>query len=155
LCVSRFRSGLDGIRWSDELAVLLAACVICALSVGAAQAGEQVENQWTLIAKNHLGMYHSNQGGYRGTAIIYVPPLKRFLAAMGIQNHFDWETPVYSELTLNPETKIWENWFPQGHSDWGPVSGPAEKALVVNDHVGGMIESPKGVLRPICAAAMG
>ena len=117
-----------------------AAAVLCAatvLSVGggivarhltAAEPIELPAGKWVELNDDTLGyVNHIGEGrySYRGPALLYVPQLKRFLVAMGIQcRPGSKEIPCYSESTLSTKTGVWENWYPKG-KDWGPETGPA------------------------------
>jgi hypothetical protein len=107
-----------------------------------------VSNKWGKLSDTALGCERSGKcGRMRGPALLYVPPLGRFLAALGAQNRFDRRTPCYSETTLSLEKGVWENWFPKGR-DWGPAVGPADKAPPLGRYGTGLRKDKDGVLRP-------
>jgi hypothetical protein len=107
-----------------------------------------VPNEWVKLNTASLGCVRSGKcGRMRGPALLYVPPLDCFLAALGAQNRFDRQTPCYSETTLRLDTGVWENSYPQG-KDWGPAVGPAEKAPTLGEYGRGLKRGEDGILRP-------
>lgn len=52
-------------------------------------------NEWVRINSASLGCVRGGKcGRMRGPALLYVPALDRFLAALGAQNRFDRQTPL-------------------------------------------------------------
>jgi hypothetical protein len=122
--------------------LLILFCGVIVLGGPAVRSDELPANRWVKIAEDDLGDRQC-----RGPALLYVPPLKRFLVALGVQTRFDREpTPPYSELTLSLDDRAWLNWFPKG-KDWGPRTGPADRAPSLGQYGSGLVEKD-GILRP-------
>ncbi|MHC4915239.1 MAG: kelch repeat-containing protein [Planctomycetota bacterium] len=148
------------IRTKTKLAVAAAAAILIA---GASLAGEGgngkapgagvrlTPNRWIKLNDDNLGYVFSLGGGrysYRGPALMYVPSLKRFLVALGIQTRFDGkQAPCYTESTMSVQTGVWENWYPKG-KNWGPKTGPAPGIAPLGKYGAGLVKGKEGILRP-------
>ena len=56
-------------------------------------------------------------------AVVWAPPLKRFMSLGWISSQYDKRAPyTYDELAFDPASGQWENWLPEG-KDWGPKFG--------------------------------
>ncbi len=135
---------------------LIAAAATAALLSGstcltAAEPKNLPANQWVKLNDDNLGYTYHIGGGrysYRGPALLYVPPLKRFLVALGIQARFDNKlVPCYTESTMSTATGVWENWYPKG-KNWGPKTGPAPGVPSTGRYLDGLVKDKEGVLRP-------
>jgi len=146
----RNESRLAGVRSMGQTATAAAIGLVFVLSAACpAWAGQEkrhtapalVPNEWVKLNTASLGCVRSGKcGRMRGPALLYVPPLDCFLAALGAQNRFDRQTPCYSETTLRLDTGVWENRYPQG-KDWGPAVGPAENNPVAARLPGAPVET--------------
>jgi hypothetical protein len=98
-----------------------------ALSWAAAAAGENGQSGAALPANEWVKLEEGGLGEREGAALLYVPAIGRFLAAMGIQTRYDRQpVPPYSEMTFNFEKRRWENALPEGKEAWGQPTGPVE-----------------------------
>ncbi|MFW6107430.1 MAG: kelch repeat-containing protein [bacterium] len=135
-------------RTAVTLALILALCA--AIPATAQDTTEEATpelapNEWVRVSKSQLGA--TGYRSMRGPALLYVPELDRFLAALGVQNRFDRKTPCYSETLLSLDEGVWVNWYPKG-KDWGPRVGPAEKVPGMGGYGTGLKKGEGGVLRP-------
>jgi len=110
------------------------------LGAAAAQSGELPANEWVKLEEGGLGQRH-------GTTLVYVPELKRILAAMGAQARFDRKpTPPYSEMTFNMKKRQWENALPEAGKSWGKLTGPVNAPTF--GYGSGLRKGKDGLLRP-------
>jgi hypothetical protein len=101
-------------------------------------AAELPANQWVKVADEGIG-------DRTGTCLIWVPPLRRYLAFGGKQSKRGPQP--YSEMTFSLDEKEWVNWFPKG-KHWGGRTGPA-KAPGFKRYRDGFHKDVKGNFRPV------
>ncbi|MFP4056689.1 MAG: kelch repeat-containing protein [Candidatus Brocadiia bacterium] len=120
-------------------AALLVAPLAVAGSALDRQAAKLPPNQWVQVQEGGIGQR-------RGTSLVYVPTLKRFLAFGGVQ---DKKKPQpYSEMTLSLRERQWTNWLPEGKGGWGGRTGPVE-APGFERHRRGFHKDVEGTFRAV------
>ncbi|MFW6161696.1 MAG: kelch repeat-containing protein [Planctomycetota bacterium] len=123
----------------SSLAALAALLVTAGPAPAPQRADKLPPNQWVKLEEGGVGER-------RGTSLVYVPTLKRFLAFGGVQNKK--RPQPYSEMTLSLAQRQWVNWLPEGKKAWGKATGPVE-APGFQRHRRGFHEDAEGTFRAV------